>query len=54
MTFQIEFLQIRNGTIDILDDKPDATTNKPLAQLPARHRQGMAQQAFLDARTYLF
>jgi ATP-dependent exoDNAse (exonuclease V) beta subunit len=29
----IDFLQVRNGTIRILDYKPDARTDKPFAQL---------------------
>lgn len=33
VTGHIDFLQIRNGAIHILDYKPDATTNKPFAQL---------------------
>ena len=33
ITGHIEFLQIRNGAIHILDYKPDATTGKPFAQL---------------------
>ena len=33
ITGHIDFLQIRNGAIHILDYKPDATTNKPFAQL---------------------
>ena len=33
ITGHIDFLQIRNGAIHILDYKPDAQTNKPLAQL---------------------
>lgn len=33
ITGHIDFLQVRNGTIHILDYKPDARTNKPIAQL---------------------
>ena len=33
ITGHIDFLQIRNGAIHILDYKPDAKTNKPFAQL---------------------
>ena len=33
ITGHIDFLQIRTGAIHILDYKPDATTNKPFAQL---------------------
>jgi ATP-dependent exoDNAse (exonuclease V) beta subunit len=32
-TGHIDFLQIRNGAVHILDYKPDACTNKPFAQL---------------------
>jgi hypothetical protein len=33
LTGHIDFLQARNGAIHILDYKPDARTNKPIAQL---------------------
>jgi transposase-like protein len=33
LTGHIDFIQIRNGAVHILDYKPDARTNKPLAQL---------------------
>jgi len=33
MTGHIDFLQVRNGAVHLLDYKPDATTNKPFAQL---------------------
>jgi len=33
ITGHIDFLQVRNGAIHILDHKPDARTNKPIAQL---------------------
>jgi len=33
ITGHIDFVQLRNGAIHILDYKPDATTNKPFAQL---------------------
>ena len=33
ITGHIDFLQVRNGAIHILDYKPDAQTNKPIAQL---------------------
>jgi transposase-like protein len=33
ITGHIDFLQIRNGAIHVLDYKPDAKTNKPFAQL---------------------
>jgi transposase-like protein len=33
ITGHIDFLQVRNGSIHILDYKPDARTNKPIAQL---------------------
>ena len=29
----VQFLQVRNGCVHILDYKPDARTNKPIAQL---------------------
>ena len=35
ITGHIDFLQVRNGSIHILDYKPDARTNKPFAQLAA-------------------
>ena len=33
ITGHLDFLQVRNGAVHILDYKPDARTNKPLAQL---------------------
>jgi hypothetical protein len=33
LTGHIDFLQIRNGAVHILDYKPDTRTNKPIAQL---------------------
>ena len=33
ITGHIDFLQVRNGAVHILDYKPDARTNKPVAQL---------------------
>jgi len=33
ITGHIDFLQVRNGAIHVLDYKPDARTNKPIAQL---------------------
>lgn len=33
ITGHIDFLQVRNGAMHILDYKPDARTNKPIAQL---------------------
>jgi hypothetical protein len=33
ITGHIDFIQVRNGAIHILDYKPDARTNKPIAQL---------------------
>jgi transposase-like protein len=33
VTGHIDFLQVRNGALHILDYKPDARTNKPIAQL---------------------
>ena len=33
ITGHIDFLQVRNGAVHILDYKPDAPTNKPIAQL---------------------
>jgi hypothetical protein len=33
ITRHIDFLQVRNGAVHILDYKPDARTNKPIAQL---------------------
>jgi ATP-dependent exoDNAse (exonuclease V) beta subunit len=33
ITGHMDFLQVRNGAIHILDYKPDARTNKPIAQL---------------------
>src|SRR3972149_9302911 len=32
ITGHIDFLQVRNGAVHILDYKPDARTNKPIAQ----------------------
>jgi hypothetical protein len=33
VTGHIDFLQVRNGAVHVLDYKPDARTNKPIAQL---------------------
>src|ERR1700674_4764340 len=33
ITGHIDFLQVRNGAVHVLDYKPDATTNKPIAQI---------------------
>ena len=33
ITGHIDFLQVRNGVVHILDYKPDARTNKPIGQL---------------------
>ena len=33
ITGHIDFVQVRNGAVHILDYKPDARTNKPIAQL---------------------
>jgi transposase-like protein len=33
ITGHIDFLQVRNGAVHILDYEPDASTNKPIAQL---------------------
>jgi hypothetical protein len=33
ITGHLDFLQVRNGAVHILDYKPDARTNKPIAQL---------------------
>lgn len=33
ITGHIDFLQVRNGSVHLLDYKPDARTNKPIAQL---------------------
>ncbi len=33
ITGHIDFVQVRNGAVHLLDYKPDATTNKPFAQL---------------------
>jgi ATP-dependent exoDNAse (exonuclease V) beta subunit len=33
ITGHIDFLQVRNGAVHILDYKPDTRTNKPIAQL---------------------
>jgi ATP-dependent exoDNAse (exonuclease V) beta subunit len=33
ITGHIDFIQVRNGAVHILDYKPDARTNKPMAQL---------------------
>jgi DNA-directed RNA polymerase subunit RPC12/RpoP len=33
ITGHIDFVQVRNGSVHILDYKPDARTNKPIAQL---------------------
>jgi hypothetical protein len=33
ITGHLDFLQVRNGAVHILDYKPDAGTNKPIAQL---------------------
>jgi ATP-dependent exoDNAse (exonuclease V) beta subunit len=32
-TSHIDFVQVRNGALHVLDYKPDARTNKPIAQL---------------------
>jgi ATP-dependent exoDNAse (exonuclease V) beta subunit len=32
ITGHIDFIQVRNGAVHILDYKPDARTNKPIAQ----------------------
>src|SRR5271170_6880725 len=32
LTGHIDFIQVRNGAVHILDYKPDARTNKPIAQ----------------------
>jgi ATP-dependent exoDNAse (exonuclease V) beta subunit len=33
ITGHLDFLQVRNGAVHILDYKPDARTNRPIAQL---------------------
>jgi hypothetical protein len=33
ITGHIDFLQVRNGCVHVLDNKPDARTNRPIAQL---------------------
>jgi ATP-dependent exoDNAse (exonuclease V) beta subunit len=33
ITGHIDFLQVRNGCVHVLDYKPDAKTNRPIAQL---------------------
>jgi ATP-dependent exoDNAse (exonuclease V) beta subunit len=33
LTACVDFIQVRNGAVHILDYKPDARTNKPMAQL---------------------
>jgi ATP-dependent exoDNAse (exonuclease V) beta subunit len=33
ITGHIDFLQVRNGCVHVLDYKPDARTNRPIAQL---------------------
>jgi ATP-dependent exoDNAse (exonuclease V) beta subunit len=33
ITGHIDFVQVRNGAVHILDYKPDARTNRPVAQL---------------------
>ena len=33
ITAHLDFIQVRNGAVHILDYKPDARTNKPIAQL---------------------
>jgi ATP-dependent exoDNAse (exonuclease V) beta subunit len=33
VTGHMDFLQVRNGAVHILDYRPDARTNKPIAQL---------------------
>ena len=33
LTGHIDFIQVRNGAVHILDYKPDARTNKPIARL---------------------
>jgi hypothetical protein len=54
ITGHIDFLQVRNGAVHILHYKPDARTNKPIAQLaiyalaltkpqPVRHQVCMVQ-----------
>ena len=59
ITGHIDFLQIRNGAVHILDYKPDARTNRPFAQLtiyalaltrlaglaPVRHQVRLVQRA---------
>ncbi len=61
LTGHIDFLQVRNGAVHILDYKPDARTNKPIAQLTfyasalmASHRAccfgGDAKPLMLSAR----
>ena len=40
ITGHIDFLQIRNGAVHILDYKPDARTNRPFAQLTIYARPG--------------
>ena len=58
LTGHIDFLQVRNGAVHILDYKPDARTNKPIAQLtlyalaltrlagsaPVRHQMRLVQR----------
>lgn len=33
ITGHLDFLQVRNGAVHIRDHKPDARTNRPIAQL---------------------
>jgi ATP-dependent exoDNAse (exonuclease V) beta subunit len=33
ITGHLDFVQVRNGAVHILDYKPDARTNRPIAQL---------------------
>jgi hypothetical protein len=52
ITGHIDFLQVRNGAVHILDYKPDARTNRPIAQLtiyaprrPCRRRKNAKSQS---------
>jgi hypothetical protein len=46
ITGHIDFLQARNGAIHILDYKPDARTNKPIAQLTAWFNENCYNEFF--------
>jgi hypothetical protein len=45
ITGHIDFIQVRNGAVHILDYKPDARTNKPIAQLTITRSRFPASRA---------